>query len=1271
MTRRRTVYGWAAGVVLALLASQAAAISLGDVWYAEEGMGLVLIASGDGTVLAQTSSFPADPMAIAVDPNDGSCWVAGKDGRVYHVATDGTHSVLADLSADPTGNVPPFDSIALAPAAVGGGLYVKSDKYGDWGLYRVLPDGSVPWAVSPGRTTGMHALAVDLLSGNAVCANYGDGSIGVQSYQDGSRLGGYATGTARLAQRIDVYQHDGSFWVEDTASPKKILHLRAGGGLYTDYYLCENVQDICIDQTDATVWLIIGTGTSAEVVHVAASGSPAAELARFGLGTLDEAKDLDIDYNSDLVWVADRRHRQVVKYDPNGVEADRYNGVNGKYIRAVAVYNPPVDLSGAQSTGRIYPDRTPLNTGSHPRLFLTDSDLPAIRTRITGDPWARWYGELKSEADAALADPIAPFPYNNWSGTWYARAQDAHYLAFVGLVENDTAYLDRARLCLVWKRWVGAADPWGAEMTASDIGMHCGLAYDMAYTVLTDADKIALEGDMEDMPQDGYSRLAAGGWGWGGNVGTKTGSGMGLISLAIGPTTTTWAQSYYNMCVATIEDGLSAAFDSDGFYDESQGYLATGWYNMLHTLLAMRKTGATDYWADARLIRWHKTLACTASPLGTILQFEDSSLTGGFMMMTTALPLAAGLMPATEAEAKSWAKSGYEATVANHPYQGPKYTVTTYDADMAICAVEESVWNGITATPPSPVLPARYPSGGAGSFVLRSGMEAADDIHLALNSRRQCGWPYSSHEHMDGGAIELTAYGTRLLVSPGYSDSGGLIADWQDATLAASTLIADRNNNGVFEIVADRQDGGWGGSGNGAMERAIGEQVGIAVGTYDYWYDNDPRFTRNVLFVGKAGGSAPYYVVIDDVDMVTTSRKAAPTWHCRGTLSVTDQQGEWTVPSDIGGDDVTLNVHVVKPEGLTISTGSGKYYPFFASAYTEFEETVPYLIAETSGASSYRYLTVLYPRQVAQALPSIAPLSGEHACTVGTDDLFFSQDEPYTTVTIEGVSTDAELGFVRKAGTGDLDGFIAKNGTSLDFAGAGFSASGAVTLCLMDLAGAIETYAAGVSVTVSDPDVPAGAVVRIDGDVVGSSGSAGTVTFSVAVAGHHTLVIEAPPIPVLVASEPVADGTLPKTQNNVILLTFGGPTALPGGAALSVVPIAGGSDVGGSLTYSIEPDGVTLKAKENGNVLTKDPATWYRVTPVTGLDVQPFTLDVCTLLGDANGSARVTTADYSEVKAHMAEYTDARYDLNGSGRVTTADYSVVKSNMADRAPIKP
>jgi hypothetical protein len=94
---------------------------------------------------------------------------------------------------------------------------------------------------------------------------------------------------------------------------------------------------------------------------------------------------------------------------------------------------------------------------------------------------------------------------------------------------------------------------------------------------------------------------------------------------------------------------------------------------------------------------------------------------------------------------------------------------------------------------------------------------------------------------------------------------------------------------------------------------------------------------------------------------------------------------------------------------------------------------------------------------------------------------------------------------------------------------------------------------------------------------------------------------------------------------------------------------------------------VTLQAVEQGVVLTDQ--TWYQVAPAFGLNVRPFALDVCTLIGDCNGTGRVTTADYSCVKAAMGLRDGVREDLNGSGRVTTADYSVVKSHLGDRAPV--
>ena len=164
--------------------------------------------------------------------------------------------------------------------------------------------------------------------------------------------------------------------------------------------------------------------------------------------------------------------------------------------------------------------------------------------------------------------------------------------------------------------------------------------------------------------------------------------------------------------------------------------------------------------------------------------------------------------------------------------------------------------------------------------------------------------------------------------------------------------------------------------------------------------------------------------------------------------------------------------------------------------------------------------------------------------------------------------------------------------------------------------------------------------------------------------------------PSLISSDPNADGTLPKTLNNVIRLVFNSAITMPGGSPLVIVELADpNNDLTGSFTYTADPNdtgdpsGATLKATENGTVLTN--LTWYRVTPDASFDVLPFTLDACTLRGDCNDSGRVTTADYSCVKLALGERGDVREDLNGSDRVTTADYTVVKDHMGDRAPAKP
>ncbi|HUW81922.1 MAG TPA: hypothetical protein VMZ31_03880 [Phycisphaerae bacterium] len=181
-------------------------------------------------------------------------------------------------------------------------------------------------------------------------------------------------------------------------------------------------------------------------------------------------------------------------------------------------------------------------------------------------------------------------------------------------------------------------------------------------------------------------------------------------------------------------------------------------------------------------------------------------------------------------------------------------------------------------------------------------------------------------------------------------------------------------------------------------------------------------------------------------------------------------------------------------------------------------------------------------------------------------------------------------------------------------------------------------------------------------------------TASVGASGSFQIYVDSTPS--LISSDPNADSTLPKTQNNVIRLVFNAAIAMPGGNPLVIVELADpNNDLSSSFTYTADPNdtgdpsGATLKASENGAVLTN--LTWYHITPDASFDVLPFTLDACTLRGDCDGGGRVTTLDYVCVKETLGPRGDMREDLDGSGRVTTGDYLVVKDNMGVRAPVKP
>jgi len=166
-----------------------------------------------------------------------------------------------------------------------------------------------------------------------------------------------------------------------------------------------------------------------------------------------------------------------------------------------------------------------------------------------------------------------------------------------------------------------------------------------------------------------------------------------------------------------------------------------------------------------------------------------------------------------------------------------------------------------------------------------------------------------------------------------------------------------------------------------------------------------------------------------------------------------------------------------------------------------------------------------------------------------------------------------------------------------------------------------------------------------------------------------------PPKPLpgtLVNSYPSADGTMP-TECRTFLLEFNSGISLPAEEApLSVVSLHDGTDVSAGYSYSVLADGRTLCAEWNALMVNQH---WYQIAPADGFDVEPFVLDVCTLVGDLNGNCIVEESEGPDIVAHMDQARDPctqfPWDLNCSGRVTTTDYTLLLAHVGEQCPAKP
>jgi DNA-binding beta-propeller fold protein YncE len=329
--------------------------------------GQVVHLDADGTELLRVGGF-STPLAVSVDPTDGSCWVAlgGLHQQVVHVAEDGTELWRGAGFYTPR-------SVSVNPADgscwVTDNFHVVHLSAEGEELWRSMPAFSRPehvsvdaadgscWVTDLSGTQVVHlneegavlwrGIGADMWSGHplSVSANPSDGSCWVG--KDGgfdSRMPGtvhhldstgnelWAGSQFRRPLSLSVNPTDGSCWVGDHSSSGsdgselalQVVRLAEDGTELWRHTEPRSFGAVSVNPTDGSGWV-----TAVDLVHFAEDGSELWRGSGFG-----DLSSVSVDSADGSCWVADCNNSAGV--DPAGVTVPEDECGLGEVVRLAA-----------------------------------------------------------------------------------------------------------------------------------------------------------------------------------------------------------------------------------------------------------------------------------------------------------------------------------------------------------------------------------------------------------------------------------------------------------------------------------------------------------------------------------------------------------------------------------------------------------------------------------------------------------------------------------------------------------------------------------------------------------------------------------------------------------------------------------------------------------------------------------------------------------------------------------------------------------------------
>ncbi len=273
----------------------------GSVWVAA-GASVVHL-SREGTILALGRGF-GFPSSVSLNASDGSCWVADAGtGEVVHLSADGLELWRGGGFGGP-------ESVSVN--AADGSCWIA-----DTALHRVVhlsSTGGVLW--EGGDLYYPASVSVSPDDGSCWVADTGHDSV-VRLAADGSEV--WRGTSFRGPRSVAAGANDGSCWVSDTAH-HQVVRLAASGAEACRVGGFDYPESVSARADDGSCW--VADTQNHQVVHLSAAG-----VELFRGGRFEYPQSVAVAEDGGSCWVADSSPDQLVHLAADGTEQWRGGGI--------------------------------------------------------------------------------------------------------------------------------------------------------------------------------------------------------------------------------------------------------------------------------------------------------------------------------------------------------------------------------------------------------------------------------------------------------------------------------------------------------------------------------------------------------------------------------------------------------------------------------------------------------------------------------------------------------------------------------------------------------------------------------------------------------------------------------------------------------------------------------------------------------------------------------------------------------------------------------